>query len=87
MRVGIFDTGINVGRSHFHLPTTRRTDVPAAHGKTGNTPAAQVVRGTLGLVILDQAALAKQLEKVVPLLEGTQFSYKVYPDRIDATCP
>jgi hypothetical protein len=87
MRVGIFNMGINVGRSQFHLPTAGRTDLPAAQGMTGGTPTAQVVRGTMGLVMLDQAALAKRLEKVAPLLQDTQFSYKVHADRVDATCP
>ena len=57
---GLENMWVNVGRGQFHLPTR----------------AAQVVRGTTGLVVPDLEALLKRLEYAQKFLEGTQFSYR-----------
>jgi len=62
---------INIGRSQFHLPTG----------------APQAVRGRVGLVVPDLAALARRLAKVKPQLEGTQFSFREGNEFIDAVSP
>src|ERR1044071_4565228 len=50
---------INVGRSHFQLPSGRP----------------QVVRGHTGLVIPGREALLKRLAAVAKKLEGTKFGF------------
>ncbi len=62
---------INVGRAQFHLPTR----------------AAQVVRGTTGLVVPDLDALMARLGSVAPQLEGTRFGHRATNDAVEATCP
>src|SRR4051812_30805362 len=73
LRVGIFNMGVNIGRSQFHLPTAGS---PASHGAVR----AQCVPGTTGVVILGLEQLAQRLKKISPLLKGTQFSYQVSGD-------
>ncbi len=80
MRVGVSNMGINIGRSQLHLPTAGRMA-----GGEGSAP--QRLRGTVGYVMRELGELAQRLKKVAPLLEGTQFSYQVHADHIDATCP
>src|ERR1700684_3525576 len=62
---------INIGRSQFHLPTG----------------APQAVRGRVGLVVPDLAALAKRLARVVPQLDGTQFAFREGNEHIDTVSP
>ena len=71
---GVVNMWVNVGRSQFHLPV--------------GDP--QKLRGRIGLVVPDLAALAQQLEGVRKPLEGTQFDFTP-PNQpnghIDVTCP
>jgi hypothetical protein len=62
---------VNVGRSQFHLPSR----------------GAQVLRGHVGIVLPDLAALGRRLEKVAPLLAETRFSWAWREGAIEATCP
>jgi hypothetical protein len=62
---------VNFGRTQVHLPTRD----------------AQVLRGTVGLVVPDLAALKARLQKVQPLLEGTKFSWRDAGGHVEATCP
>ncbi len=62
---------INVGMSQFHLPT----------GKP------DVLRGTIGLVVPDRAALLERLTQVKKALEGTQFDFREGNDGVETTCP
>lgn len=71
MMTSIDNMWINVGRSQFHLPT----------GK------AQVLRGRVGLVVPDRAALLARLERVRPLLKDTRFAVAEHNDHVAATCP
>src|SRR5579863_8610668 len=50
---------VNVGRSQFHLPTSK----------------AQVLRGHTGIVVSDRAALVRRLERTRKRLEGTRFDF------------
>lgn len=69
--VGLENMWVNIGRSQIHLP---------ARGP-------QRLRGTLGLVMPDLAALAERLERVAPRLKGTQFAFTASEDGVDAVCP
>src|SRR6185437_10686145 len=68
---GIENIWLNVGRSQFHLPTR----------------AAQVLRGTIGLMIPDLESLLKRLDYVTKQLEGTRFGFREAGDAVEATCP
>jgi hypothetical protein len=71
MMARIENIWVNVGRSQFHLPTRE----------------AQVLRGTIGLLLPDLKALPKRLRYVGKQLEGTQFSFREASDTVEATCP
>ena len=62
---------VNIGRNQFHLPTRD----------------AQVMRGTIGLVIPDREGLLKRLKAVKDPLKGTRFGFKAANDHVVATCP
>lgn len=62
---------INVGRSQFHLPTGRP----------------QVLRGHVGIVMPDRAALLGRLTKVKPQLAGTQFGFDARNDHVEVVSP
>jgi predicted enzyme related to lactoylglutathione lyase len=62
---------VNVGRSQFHLPT----------GKP------QRLRGRVGLIVPDRAALLRRLENMRKPLEGTRFDFVERADHVEATCP
>jgi len=62
---------VNVGHSQFHLIT----------GKP------QLLRGRIGLVIPDRAALLQRLEKMRKPLAGTKFAFVEHDDHVEATCP
>jgi len=69
--VGLDNMWVNLGRSQMHLPTRE----------------AQVLRGTMGLVVPDLALLLKRLERVAPALKGSAFSFKDHGNHLDTTCP
>jgi hypothetical protein len=62
---------MNVGRSQFHLPTK----------------APQVLRGHVGLVLPDRAALLKRLAIVKDRLAHTKFKFIEHEAYVEATCP
>jgi hypothetical protein len=69
--VGVDNMWVNYGRTQVHLPTR----------------APQVLRGTIGLVVPDLAALKARLQQVEPLLKDTKFSWEESSGVIQATCP
>lgn len=71
MMTGTDNMWVNAGRSQFHLPTG----------------APQRLRGRVGLVLPDRAALLARLARVKPLLEGTRFGFVERNDFVEATCP
>lgn len=71
LMTGVDNMWVNVGRSQFHLPS-RGT---------------QVLRGHVGIVVPDLAALKQRLEKVAPLLAETRFSWTERDGAVEATCP
>ena len=62
---------VNLGRSQFHLP----------NGEP------QILRGRIGIVVPDRAALLARLERVRPRLAGTRFGWREHPGHVDVTCP
>jgi hypothetical protein len=62
---------INVGRSQFHMPT----------GKP------QVLRGIVGIVVPDRAALLQRLAAVRKGLAGTSFDFREHDDHVEAISP
>src|SRR5688572_6794321 len=73
LMAGIDNMWVNVGRSQFHLPSRG----------TG----AQVLRGHVGIVMPDLAALKNRLQKVAPLLAETRFAWEEREGAIEAICP
>ena len=71
LMTGIDNMWVNVGESQFHLPTGRP----------------QVLRGTIGLVVPDRAALVARLRSVERALDGTRFAFRPHDDFVDITCP
>jgi len=71
MMTGLTNMWINVGRSQFHLPT----------GK------AQVVRGHVGIVMPDRAALLRRLALIQPRLTETQFAFHEQDDHVEVVSP
>lgn len=71
LMAGIDNMWVNVGRTQFHLPT-RGT---------------QVLRGRVGIVMPDLAALKRRLQKIAPLLAETRFAWEERDGAIEATCP
>jgi hypothetical protein len=71
LMAGIDNMWVNVGRSQFHLPS-RGT---------------QVLRGRVGIVLPDLAALERRLQNVAPLLAETRFAWEKRDGCIEATCP
>jgi hypothetical protein len=71
LMTGVDNMWVNVGRSQFHLPSR----------------GAQVLRGHVGIVLPDLAALGHRLAKVAPLLAETRFSWARRGGTIEATCP
>ena len=62
---------VNIGRHQFHLPT----------GKP------QVLRGRVGMVVPDLAALEARLARVAPALKDTRFGYAPRNGCLEVTCP
>jgi hypothetical protein len=71
LMAGIDNMWVNVGRTQFHLPS-RGT---------------QVLRGHVGIVMPDLAALKRRLQKVAPLLSETRFAWEERNGFVEATCP
>jgi hypothetical protein len=71
LMTGVDNMWVNVGRSQFHLPSR----------------GAQVLRGRVGIVLPDLAALERRLRDVAPLLAETRFSWERREGFIEATCP
>ena len=71
VQVELRNMWVNIGRSQCHLPNG----------------SAQILRGTIGIVVPDLGQLAQRLEKVTPWLKDTKFAFKAHADRVEATCP
>ena len=71
LMAGIENMWVNVGRSQFHLPSR----------------GPQVLRGHVGIVIPDPAALRRRLQKVAPLLAETRYAWEERDGVVEATCP
>jgi hypothetical protein len=71
LMAGVDNMWVNVGKSQFHLPT----------GKP------QVLRGHVGLVLPDRAALLKRLGAVAKQLEGTQFAFREEGEFVETVSP
>jgi hypothetical protein len=71
--VGLENMWVNFGRTQVHMPS--------------RDPQPQVVRGRIGFVVPDLAAVKARMQRVAPALKGTQFSWKEGDGFIDATCP
>lgn len=71
LMAGIENMWVNVGRSQFHLPSR----------------GPQVLRGHVGIVIPDPAALKRRLQKVAPLLAETRYAWEERDGVVEATCP
>jgi len=79
--MGLENMWVNFGRTQVHLPSR------------GPAPRPEVLRGTVGLVVPDLAALKRNLEyagkemgRVVPE-KTTRFSWRDMGDTVEATCP
>ena len=68
---GIDNMWANAGVSQFHLPSGE----------------AQVLRGTVGLVIEDRALLLHRLQNARRWLDGTKYSFEEHADHVAVTCP
>jgi len=71
INVGLNNMWANVGEQQFHLPTRP----------------AQKLRGHIGVVIADLAALKKRLEAVAPGLKETKFSWSEKNGYVEVRCP
>ncbi len=69
---GLDNAWINVGTCQFHLPVG---------------PASQLLRGTVGLVMADLDALEARLQRIAPMLAGTQFAFTRDGAQVDLRCP
>lgn len=73
MMVGLDNMWINFGRNQLHMPS--------------RDPQPQRLRGTMGFVVPDLAALKARLERVAPRLARTDFLWRSYGSYVEATCP
>jgi hypothetical protein len=71
LMTGIDNMWVNIGRSQFHLPSR----------------GSQVLRGQVGIVLPDLAALERRLQNVAPLLAETRFAWERRGGVIETTCP
>ncbi len=71
LAVGTDNMWVNAGAGQFHLPTGP----------------AQILRGTVGLVVPELDALRSRLHAVALRLAGTRFAWYDAGDAIDLTCP
>ncbi|MGW8270971.1 MAG: hypothetical protein ACWGNS_10990 [Burkholderiales bacterium] len=73
LMVGLDNMWINYGRHQLHMPS--------------RDPQPQRLRGTMGFVVPDLAALKARLARVAPRLAGTKFSWRDGGTHVEATCP
>jgi hypothetical protein len=71
--VGLDNMWVNYGRNQLHMPS--------------RDPQPHVLRGTMGFVVPDLAALKARLARVAPQLKGTKFSWQDRGTHVDAVCP
>lgn len=72
VNVGVDNMWVNVGAAQFHLPSG----------------GAQVMRGTVGLVLPDLYALPARLDRVLPrLADGHAASWREVDGAVEVTCP
>jgi hypothetical protein len=71
LMTGIDNMWVNVGRSQIHMPSR----------------GAQVLRGHVGIVMPDLAALRLRLQKVAPLLAETRFAWEERDGAVEVVCP
>jgi hypothetical protein len=71
LNTGAGNMWINVGMSQFHLPMG----------------APDLLRGVIGLVIPDRAALLKRLARVSNALKDTKFAFRESNDCVETVCP
>ncbi|MGH7988423.1 MAG: hypothetical protein ACREQX_19340 [Candidatus Binataceae bacterium] len=71
MMTGPANMWVNVGRSQFHLPTSKP----------------QLLRGHTGVVLPNRAALLKRLTRARKHLEGTHFNFRELDGCVESTCP
>lgn len=71
--VGLDNMWVNFGRTQVHLPS--------------RDPQPQVVRGRIGFVVPDLAAVKARLQKVAPALKGTKFAWEEGENHLDAVDP
>ncbi len=71
LMTGAVNMWVNVGRSQFHLPTSK----------------AQVLRGHVGIVIPDRERVVRRLGRLKDQLASTKFSCVEREDYIATTCP
>ncbi len=71
LNTGVDNAWINVGTSQLHLPVGP----------------AQVLRGSIGLVMPGTGALLARLARVRPRLQGTGFAFADAGTHVDVTCP
>ena len=71
MMTGLGNMWINIGRNQFHLPTG----------------GPQVLRGHVGLVIADRAALLERLAGIQGRLKDTCVAFREQADHIEVTSP
>jgi catechol 2,3-dioxygenase-like lactoylglutathione lyase family enzyme len=71
LTTGVDNAWINVGTCQFHLPVGP----------------AQVLRGTVGLVMPDLDALVQRLARIAPRLADTQFAFAQNANGVEVTCP
>jgi hypothetical protein len=71
LNTGAGNMWINAGMSQFHLPM--------------GPP--DMLRGVIGLVVPDRAALLNRLTRVRKALEGTKFEFRESNDGVETVCP
>lgn len=71
LMTGLGNMWINIGRNQFHLPTG----------------APQIVRGHIGLVLPDRAALLQRLAAIKDRLAGTRFGFSEHEDHVAVVSP
>jgi hypothetical protein len=71
LMAGIENMWVNVGRSQIHMPSR----------------GPQVLRGHVGIVMPDLAALKRRLQKVAPLLTETRYAWEERDGVVEAICP
>ncbi|HKM63182.1 MAG TPA: VOC family protein [Acidisphaera sp.] len=72
MMTGTDNMWANAGRTQFHLPTR---------------DPAQVLRGTVGLIVPDVGKLKERLARAPQSLHGTKFAFAVEEGTLVVTCP